>query len=455
MATDLGSAVRSLRRAPAFTGLVVLTLALGIGATTAMFSVVDSVLLNPLPFPNADRLSELWYVTAPQGTRRPGGSIAIVQALRQHPDLFTAVEAYQFGSADLTGGGDPEIVASSLLSPGMMAMLGSTPQLGRWFIPDDAAAGNAVILSERLWASRYGSDPTIVGREITVDDRPHRVVGVMPRDFHFPEPNARMWRPLDVSPTAKPLRVQVVTTRRPDVTEAQVNDRLLALSPALRESGVLPADQTLTTGLLLQQRLGSQSGSALYTMFAAVSLVMLVACVNVTNLLLVRATARSGELALMTALGASRVRLVRTVLAESVVLAFAGWVCGLVLARALLGLILGLAPSQLTFLRGAATELDWRALLFGGGLASATCLVFGVLPAWRTARVDAIDALKRRSQAMIGSSDDSWQSVLVAAQLALVVVLLAGTGLLCSRADSGAVPRRSVTSSAWTPTSRG
>ncbi len=425
-----GTALRSLRRAPAFTGLVVLTLALGIGATTAMFSVVDAVLLNPLPYPNADRFSEIWRVTAPAGSRRPGGSVAIIQALREQTEVFSAVEAYQFGSANITGGGDPLLVTAPSISPGLLLLLSARPLLGRLFTQEDAAAGGVVMLDERLWASRFGSDPAIVGREITVDDRPHRVVGVLPSRFRFPGGNIEIWRPLDVSATAKPAPVQVVVTRRAGVSAGEANDRLQGLTTSLRERAAITKDQSLTTAYLLQQRFGRQTGQSLYLMFGAVALVLLVACVNVTNLLLVRASTRQGELAVMTALGAGRGTLMRAVLLESLVLAVAGCVVGVLLARALLSLILGMAPPQLTFLTGASTELDWRGLAFAASVASATCLVVGLLPAWRTARVDAIDAIKQRPSGVIGSRDDWWQGALVASQLALVLVLLAGSGLL-------------------------
>lgn len=427
---DLAAALRSLRRAPAFAGLVVLTLALGIGATTAMFSVVDSVLLHPLPFPNADRLSEIWRVTAPAGSRRPGGTVAIIQALREQTGIFSAVEGYQYGSANLTGGGDPLLMTAPSISPGLLSALGPQPLLGRLFTQEDAAAGGAVMLDERLWVSRFGSDPAIVGREITVDDRPHRVVGVLSSRFRFPIGDIEIWRPLDVSSTAKPVPLQVVAIRRAGVSTAVADDRLQALTSSLRERGAITKDQSLATDGVQLHRLGRQNGQSLYLMLGAVALVLLVACVNVTNLLLVRSSVRHGELALMTALGASRGKLVRAVLAESLVLAFAGCLLGVLLARGLLSLILGLAPPQLSFLGAATTELDWRALAFAIAVGSATCVLFGLLPAWRTARVDAIDALKQRAQGVVGSRDDWWQGALVAGQLALVLVLLAGSGLM-------------------------
>jgi predicted permease len=430
MLKDLAAAVRSLRRAPAFAGLVVFTLALGIGATTAMFSVVDSVLLNPLPFPNGDRLSGIRTVTAPRGVRAPGGALGVIQALRERTEIFSAVEAYGFGSANVTGGGDPEIVTAPSISPGLLTSLGARPLLGRLFTQEEAAAGGVVLMSERFWASRFGSDPAIVGREITVDDRPHRVVGILPRQFRFPEGTIELWRPIDLSPTGKPAPLQVVATRQQGVSPAEADARLQALTTELRDRGVLSKDQTVTTDLLSQQRHERGTQQSLYMMFGAVALVLLVACVNVTNLLLVRSSSRRGELSLMTALGASRGQLVRGILGESLVLASTGCALGLLLAQALLSLMVGTAPPQLRFLTNVSPELDWRALAFAAAAASLTCLVVGVLPAWRTSRIDAIDALKQRALGVIGSRDDWWQGTLVASQLALVLVLLAGSGLL-------------------------
>ena len=428
MAKAFGAALRNLRRVPAFTGLVVLTLALGIGATTAMFSVVDAVLINPLPFPDSERFGEIWTVPE-KGSRRPSGSTALLTALVRQTDLFTAVGAYQFGAANLTGDGEPEIVGTPQLSASLLAILGVQPLLGRWFTDDEAATGTVVLVGERLWRRRFGGDASIVGKTIMLDDRPHQVVGVMPDRFRFPTGTALMWRPIDTAPTAKSRPVQLITVRRPEIPRVQVNDRLQVLGAELRASAIIRQTDSITVDDLSLARPNAQTGQALYMLLGAVGLVLLVACVNVMNLLLVRGSARSGDLALMSSLGASRRGLVGGVFCESLVLVALGCAGGIGLARVLLSLILAAAPRQMLFLGQATSQLDGRALGFAIALAITTCLVFGVLPAWRAGRVDPIDALKRRAQGVAGG-DEWWQGALVAAQLALVLVLLAGSGLL-------------------------
>jgi predicted permease len=398
-----------------------------------MFSVVDAVLLNPLPFPNANRFGQIWTASSERSST-PGTSPAAFFALRRETAAFTAVEGYQFNTVNVTTGGDPEIVASPFVTPGLLRMLGVAPMLGRLLTDDDAAAAPAVLISESIWAGRLGSDPDVIGREIVLDDQPHRIVGVMPVTFRFPEGNVRIWRPLAISAETKPARVQVITVRRADVTAAEVDERLRAMSPDLRAAAAIGQAETLTIDVLLQQRFGRQSGQALWVLFGGVALVLLVACANVMNLLLARASVRAGELAVMAAVGAGTGHLVRAVLFESVVLAAGGCAAGLVLARVLLNAILGAAPANLTFLTAATSALDARAVTFAVGLAFATCVAFGVLPAWRAARVNAIGVLRQRSPSVAGS-DEWWQGALVSVQLALVLVLLAGSGLLLRSFD--------------------
>ena len=433
MARALGAALRNLGRAPAFTGLIVLTLALGIGAATAMFSVVDTVLINALPFPNADRLGEVGTVSEKDArVALSRATTATLHALRRETSLFTAVEAYAFGTVNVTGAGEPQIVAAPRVTPGLLTMVGVQPALGRLFTDEDPA-DRVAILSDTFWSAHYGGDPGIIGREIILDDEPYRVIGVMPRTFRFPEANVRVWLPLDAAP-AKPARASVIVLRRPELSTAAVNERLKAIAAEHRATGVAGPAESLSIDLLLQQRFGRQSGQALYTLFGAVWLVLLVACANVMNLMLVRASSRTGELAVLTALGASAKTLVRGVLLESVTLAAAGCAAGLAVAHILLRLILDAAPPNLTFLSSALAELDWRAWGFAVAIAVMTCVIFGLLPAWRASRIDAIEVLKQRTSRM-SAADDWWQGALVAAQLSLVLVLLAGSGLLLRSFD--------------------
>jgi putative ABC transport system permease protein len=431
MAKTFQAAVRNLRRAPAFTSLVVLTLALGIGATTAMFSVVDAVLINPLPFPNADRVLEIWTYFEEGAARSPGATSAVVRDVRQNDRLFESVSAYQFGSGTLTGTGDPELLSVAGLSPSIFSIFPTAPIIGRLFTSEDATSTDRVVLlSERLWTSRFGRDPGVIDRLLTIDDVSYRVIGVLPARFNFPESSVGAWRPLDVDNAAARTRVQIVVLRRPDVTRQVIDDRLKTLTASLRESGAMPKGQYLVTDEPIQVRYGRSGANALYLLLGAVAVLLVVACVNVSNLMMVRASSRHGELALRAAVGAGRSHLLRDAAVESLLLAIAGGALGLWLASGLLDVILALTPDNMRMLSRATGQLDLRAVLFAIGATLATCVTFGMLPAWRASRADPLDALKHQARAMAGRRDDWWQGALVSTQIALVVVLLAGAGLL-------------------------
>jgi putative ABC transport system permease protein len=431
MAKAFAAAFRNLRRAPAFTALVVLTLALGIGATTAMFSVVDAVLINPLPFAKADRIVEVWTYFQEGATRAPGATSTVVATIRQEPGVFESVGAYQFGAGTITGAGDPETISVAGLSPGIFSVFPVAPLHGRLFAAADTTSGERVILiSERLWTSRFSRDPGVVGSAVTIDDVSQRVVGVLPARFNVPESSVGAWRPVDIESANVRQRVQLIGVLHEGVTKAQVDDRLKTLTAALQESGALPKGQYLVTDVPLQIRYGRNGATSLSLLMGAVGLLLLVACVNISNLILVRASSRRGQLALMAALGAGRSRLLRDAAIESVMLAVIGGALGLWLANGLLQLILGLAPENMLMLSSATGALDLRAVAFATTLTLATCVLFSLLPAWRASRADPIDALKQQSPSAAGSRDDWWQGALVSGQLALVVVLLAGAGLL-------------------------
>ncbi|MGH9221754.1 MAG: ABC transporter permease, partial [Vicinamibacterales bacterium] len=395
MALRLHPAVNNLRRAPGFAALVVLTLALGIGATTAMFSVVDAVLINPLPFAKAHRVVEIWTLFEDGSVRAPGATSAILSAIREEPGLFESVGAYQFGAATLTGAGEPQMISFAGLSPSMFTIFPAAPLHGRLFTPEDADSGDRVILiSERLWTAHLGRDPAAIDRLVTIGDQAYRIVGILPARFNFPESSVGAWRPIDVESASVRQRVQMVGVMSAGVTQSQVDDRLKTLTASLRESGALPRGQYLGTDIPLQVRFGQRGATALYMLLGAVAVLLLVACVNVTNLMLVRASTRRTELALRAAIGAGRARLLRDAAAESLVLAVTGGALGLWLASGLLPAILGLAPENMLMLSSATGDLDLRAVAFALGITFTTCVLFTMLPVWRASRVDPIDALK-------------------------------------------------------------
>ena len=428
--TAVATAIRNLRRAPAFTGLVVLTLALGIGATTAMFSVVDAVVINPLPFAKANRITEVWTFFREDAERTPAAMSAVVSAIRNEPGLFEAISAYHNGAGTITGTGEPELVAVSGVAPDIFSVFPTAPLIGQLFNADDATSSDRpILISEKTWAGRFARDPAVIDRTLTIDDQSHRIVGVLPTRFNVPENTVSVWRPIDLGTANTRWRVLLVGVMQPGVTRAAVDDRLKVLTASLQESGALPKGQYLVTDVPIQVGYARSGARSLYLLLGAVGVLLLVACVNVTNLILVRSSSRRSELALMAALGAGRTRLLRDAAIESAVLAVTGGALGVWLASGLLQVILGMAPDGLLMLSSATGDLNRRAVAFAITLTFTTCVLFSVLPAARASRVDPIDALKRQSRLSDGG-DQWWQGALVSTQIALVVILLAGAGLL-------------------------
>lgn len=425
----LRDGLRDLLRTPAFTALAVCTLALGIGAATAMFSVVDSVLLRPLPYPGVERFAQIW--TNRQGPTSPGIAGTAISTLRGRLADIAEVEGYQMGSATVAGGAEPEIVGAPFISPRLLTLIGATPELGRLFTADDAVSATPpVIISHTFWTSSFGAAEDIIGREIELDESRHRIIGVMSPRVRFPEANAMIWRPLDMAP-AKPSRqrIMAITVRRQDVPVEQFNARLAEVSSELVQAKHLPEGHFIYGDVLVQERFGRTNQRPYWLMFGAVMLVLLVACVNVSSLLMARITANNAQFALRSALGAGRTRLVMTALVECLLLAVAAGVAGILLARWLLNVLLAILPAQLTMLAANSSTVDMRVLAFASVIAFVSCLLAGVLPVFRVARIDPLDALKRQSLNASGW-DDVYQGVMISAQLALVLVLLAGGGLL-------------------------
>ena len=334
------------------------------------------------------------------------------------------------GAETLTDG-DPEMVATPGLSPGFLQALGAAPIMGRLFTAEEADRQDRVILiSETLWRTRFGGAADIVNRRIGIEGEPHTIVGVLPARFAFPERTAAIWHPLPANPrgVSHMRRGTLVAVLRPGVTDVAAAEALRAVAASLRQAGTLEGGSTLIAIDMMQRRFGLRARTELSVLLGAVLLVFLIACVNVAHLLLARVSAREAEFALMGALGASRVRVLGALFAESVAVAVLGGVAGAVVARVLLATMLTSVPNQVQMLSAAVVGLDWRAFAFATVLAGATCLLVSLLPALRIGRLDVVEALKGGARSVAGDAHERWHRWMVVTQLALVLMLLVTVG---------------------------
>jgi predicted permease len=432
LAQDARVALRGLRRSPGFTVVALLTLALTIGANAAIFSVVRSVLLRPLPYPDAHQLVQLWTDHRRLGRADPEWfSPPEFLEWRRSNTTFAAMAGYSGWGPDLSGaGGDPEAVSGVAVDWNMPAVPGVAPALGRVFVEsdDDPNGERVVLLSDAFWRRRFGADPAILNTPITLNGEPWTVVGVLPPGFQAPF-QADVWRaarrPAGCQWGCVVLRV--IGRLRPDVTLAQ------AQADAGRIAARLAAEHPESNRdvgawlVPLQQQIVGPTRDPLIALSAAVGLVLLIGCVNLANLLLVRSASRARELSVRAALGAGRGRLLRQLLTESAVLAIAGGSLGLLLAL-WGGRFLGrLVPAQVRSVQ--SLEVDWAVIAFTIGLTAFAGLLFGLLPAMRSARSDLMSALRTAGHDAAGKGG-ALRRGLVVGQLALAVVLLVGAGLL-------------------------
>ena len=434
---DLKHALRMLRQSPGFAAAAVSALALGIGANTAIFSVVDAVLLKPLPYPHADRMVQLMNST-PRGDFG-GASVTKYNVWRAQTQVLEDVAAFDAGGPgiNMSGGDRPEQLKGIHVSYEFFDLFGGRPLLGRTFsaAEDRPGGGNLVVLSNGLWKRRFGADPNIVGKAIRLSGESYTVIGVLDSSFSY-NPPADVYLPFQADPnsTQQAHFFGAAARLKPGISlgAAQAALKLSAEEFRRKFPGFLDPRMSFTVQPL-QQTVVRNVRPALFILLGAVGCVLLIACANVANLLLVRATGRAREIAIRTAIGAQRGRILRQLLTESVLLAVIGGAAGLVIGAAGVRALLSLSPGNIPRIgeHGAAVTLDWRVLGFTLALALFTGILFGLFPALHAVRADFNSILKESgARSGAGLRQNKARSLLVIAEMALALVLLIGAGLL-------------------------
>jgi predicted permease len=438
---DIRFAVRSLRKNPGFAITAVLTLALGIGANVAIFSVINTVLLNPLPYPDPDRIVQFIY-TFPGGSNNLTSNPAF-NVWRQQTAVFQEVSAYHYGIMNLTGIDPPEQLQSAQVSADFFRLFGASIVEGRAFTSDEDRpnSGHVVVLSYGLWQRRFGRDSHIIGKTISLNNIPHEVIGIVTPGFRTEiNPATEVWVPFQIDPTSTAQNRSFFTAARlktgVELEMAKAQLRLVTEEFRRRFPGagatVLGPQESFSVELMKDALVGSVR-SSLFVLVGAVIFVLLIACANVANLLLVRSTTRKREIAIRASLGAGRGRIIRQLLIENAMLSMAGCVLGLILGvlsiRALLALDHGNIPRIGE--HGAAVNMDWHVLAFTALVSLITGILFGLIPALQASRTDLHAILLESSErGNTGLRQNKARSLLVIGEVALALVLLIGSGLL-------------------------
>ena len=436
---DMRFGVRMLRRNPGFTAAAVLTLALAIGANTAIFSVVYAVLLRPLPYPQADQLFNVFQVQQQQGISGTGWSYANFAAVREQNHVFSAMAGTQHHQLTLTGHGEPKLVNTAVVTPDFFTVFAAQALAGRVFSPDDGKRGATpvVVLSEALWRNTFGADPNLIGSSVQLDKRAFTVVGIMPATFRFPvlSETEKVWIPLVQDPLFGGWMerrgghwLQVTGRLRPGVSRAQAQQDLAAISGRLAHD--YPENSGWSASLVpLQDMIVRDVKPVLLVLLGAVGLVLLIGCANIANLLLTRATSRAREIAVRTALGAGRSRVIRQLLSETAVLGLLGGAAGIVVAYWGVKTLSSLLPASLPRVNQIA--VDPTVLGFALLLTAIATLAFGIAPAIFAAHSTLDTNLREGTmRGSEGGARKRARSVLAAGEIALAMVLLAGAGLL-------------------------
>ncbi len=448
---DIRYGVRSLLKHPGFTAIAVITLALGIGANTAIFSVVNAVLLRPLPFDDPERIVWLWD-TQPQLPTAPA-SLPDFLDWKEQNRSFEHLAAFQSGNMFLDAGDGTSDTRVGLVTPEMFSLFHVSPILGRTFTDEETLPGRnrVAVLSHSMWRNRFGSDPNVLGRTIQLSGAAHTIIGVMPAGFSYPD-RAELWRPLRIDPAKLdrgPHYLRVVGRLKPGVTLAQAQADMSAIAGRLAQQY---PEKIAGHGVKLERLtdvIVGDIGLALFVLLGAVGFVLLIACANLANLMLARVGARQKEIAVRTALGASRLRIVRQLLTESILLAVSGGAAGLLLATWAVSWLVSLSPD--TIPRVNEISVDPRVAGFTLLISVATGVLFGLAPALQVSRPDLTDALKESGRTTAGLRRNRLRGALVVSEVALSLVLLVGAGLMIrsfaklNQVDPGFNPARVLT----------
>lgn len=441
---DIRLGLRGLAKKPAFTAIAVLTLALGIGANTAIFSVVHAVLLRPLPIKEPDRIMTFWHSAPAKGLQHMDLNDAMFAYYRNRTRTFETLAAFETGEFALTGGGEPEAVPGAVVTFDYFNVLGREPLHGRTFTAQEDTPGNnhVVLLSYALWQRRFGGNTNIIGQSINVDNEPATVVGIMPADFDFPDPAERasssghvqLWVPKGLDPRdANSFNLLAVGRLKPGASADDATKEIDALYQAYAiESGAklgdgVPESSVTTVLLPLQRHIVGEVRRPLLVLLGSIGLVLLIACANLTNLMLARTASRSRELAVRQCLGASAMRIARQTLTESLLLSAFGTLVGVLLAIWIVTALKSLVSSQIPHVETA--RIDATVLLFTVAIMLLTGVLCGLAPALRSARINLQDAIKEGARGSASGSNKRLNNVFVVSQLALSLVLLIGAAL--------------------------
>jgi putative ABC transport system permease protein len=429
---DARHALRLLVRTPAFSAIAIMTFAIGVGVNTAVFSVVDGVLLRPLPYPDADRITLVWMDNTRERIKEDITSYPNYRDWRDQNASYAHLAAYSETAFALTGAGEPERLFGAAVTANFFDVMGLKPIAGRLFTQANETEGQdaVILISHGLWQRRFGGAPDAIGRAITLSTRPHEIIGIMPPELRWPE-RAEIWKPLAVPAGAREARTSfwlpVIGCLRPGVSVQQAQTEMAGISARIADQFPTMRGYGANVVGLREQLVGSVE-RPLVILMASVLFVLLIACANLANLMLGRTAARRRELAVRAALGAGRARLVRQIVTEALVLAMIGGAAGVLLAYWTTGFFVALGGDSIP---GAEQiGLDAKVLLFAFAAATVAALLAGLLPALHASRAAVADALREGGRQGGPSGSRRTRSVLVAAEVALALVLLTGAGLL-------------------------